>query len=274
MEAPASVGAVLASSGRSLDGRTRQFMEARIGHDFSGVRIHTDARAATSAREVGARAYTVGRDVAFGAGEYRPKTSEGHRLLAHELTHVVQQGEGVSHRVQRATITGCSKDRKELIESSIAAAKKKAQNAHKELSKPILISTTRSALRETFGSDVAASDVAKVFEAIANALDSKSYTCKESCKKTEDKRGTCATGAIPGTTISICPKFASPGCGSTALTIIHEAAHNEGKHHGKGGTLDNAYNYETFVTKLESGPPTIDLGEKPEAALPALDFDF
>jgi Domain of unknown function (DUF4157) len=66
-------------------------MEPRFGHDFSKVRVHTDAEAAESAQAVNALAYTVGRDVVFGAGQYAPQTSEGRRLLAHELTHVVQQ---------------------------------------------------------------------------------------------------------------------------------------------------------------------------------------
>ena len=66
-------------------------MEPRFGHDFSGVRVHTDARAAESAWSVNALAYTVGRDVVFGTGQYAPGTSGGRRLLAHELTHVVQQ---------------------------------------------------------------------------------------------------------------------------------------------------------------------------------------
>ncbi len=66
-------------------------MEPRFGHDFSQVRIHTDERAAETARAVNALAYTVGRDVVFGAGQYAPQTDEGRRLLAHELTHVVQQ---------------------------------------------------------------------------------------------------------------------------------------------------------------------------------------
>jgi hypothetical protein len=66
-------------------------MEARFGHDFSRVRVHADARAAVSARAVGAAAYTVGRDVVFGAGRYAPGTAEGRSLLTHELTHVVQQ---------------------------------------------------------------------------------------------------------------------------------------------------------------------------------------
>jgi len=66
-------------------------MESRIGHDFSQVRVHADARAAESAGAVNALAYTVGQDIVFGPGRYAPQTSEGRRLLAHELTHVVQQ---------------------------------------------------------------------------------------------------------------------------------------------------------------------------------------
>jgi hypothetical protein len=89
---PPIVHDVLNSSGRPLDAGTRAFMEPRFGHDFSGVRVHTDARAAESARAVNALAYTVGRDVVFGEGQYEPETSEGKRLMAHELTHVVQQG--------------------------------------------------------------------------------------------------------------------------------------------------------------------------------------
>jgi hypothetical protein len=66
-------------------------MELRFGRDFSRVRVHTDAKAVDSARALNASAYTVGHDVAFGARQYLPKTSEGRRLLAHELTHVLQQ---------------------------------------------------------------------------------------------------------------------------------------------------------------------------------------
>jgi hypothetical protein len=66
-------------------------MEARFGHDFSGVRVHTDALAARSAGAVSAHAYTVGSHVVFASGRYAPTSREGQRLLAHELTHVVQQ---------------------------------------------------------------------------------------------------------------------------------------------------------------------------------------
>lgn len=88
---PPIVNEVLGSPGRPLDMRTRSFMEPRFGHDFGRVRVHADARAAESARAVDALAYTVGQDIVFGAKQYQPQTGEGHRLLAHELTHVVQQ---------------------------------------------------------------------------------------------------------------------------------------------------------------------------------------
>lgn len=88
---PAIVNEVLRSPGQPLDGPTRAFMEPRFGHDFGRVRVHTDAKAAESARAVNALAYTVGRDVVFGTGRYSPATSAGRRLVAHELTHVVQQ---------------------------------------------------------------------------------------------------------------------------------------------------------------------------------------
>jgi hypothetical protein len=90
--APPIVDAVLASPGRPLDAATCDFMGSRFDSDFSHVRVHTGAEAAHSAAAVGARAYTVGRNVVFGAGEYDPTGHNGRRLLAHELAHVVQQG--------------------------------------------------------------------------------------------------------------------------------------------------------------------------------------
>jgi Domain of unknown function (DUF4157) len=89
--APPIVHDVLGSPGRPLEAGVRGEMEARFGHDFSRVKVHTDATAAQSARAVGAEAYTVGRDVVFGAGRYAPATAHGNSLLAHELGHVVQQ---------------------------------------------------------------------------------------------------------------------------------------------------------------------------------------
>lgn len=80
--------------GQPLDADTRGFMESRMGEDFSGVRIHTDDRASESAKAVNAHAYTVGNDVVFQRDRYSPGSDEGKRMLAHELTHVVQQRSG------------------------------------------------------------------------------------------------------------------------------------------------------------------------------------
>ena len=91
--APRIVDEVLNSSGAPIDRTTLRQMEARFGQQFGDVRIHTDARAADSARAVHALAYTVGRNIVFGAERYTPDSYEGRKLLAHELAHVVQQSE-------------------------------------------------------------------------------------------------------------------------------------------------------------------------------------
>ncbi len=85
-------------SGAALDKNTRQPMEAAFGQDFSRVRIHTNSGAAQMNRELNARAFTHGRDIYFNAGEYSPGSTEGRRLLAHELVHVGQQG-GVRNKI-------------------------------------------------------------------------------------------------------------------------------------------------------------------------------
>ena len=109
--APPVVHQVLQSSGRPLDHATRAFFEPRFGHDFSRVRVHTDAQAAESARSVNALAWTVGNNVVFGSGQYDSHSTAGRKLLAHELTHVVQQTGGTAgataehpHTVQRKVI--------------------------------------------------------------------------------------------------------------------------------------------------------------------------
>jgi hypothetical protein len=99
-EAFSNIHEVLRSSGQPLDALTRTFFEPRFGRDFSHVRVHTGTEAAESARRVQANAYTVGEHLVFDAGHYAPGTDEGQKLLAHELTHVLQQSRA-PQRVQR-----------------------------------------------------------------------------------------------------------------------------------------------------------------------------
>src|SRR5438132_5264149 len=92
---PSPVKDVVGSGGGSpLDRDTRGFMESRLGADFGDVRVHTDGKATESARSVQAYAYTVGNDVVFQSDKYAPDSDSGQRMLAHELTHVVQQRSG------------------------------------------------------------------------------------------------------------------------------------------------------------------------------------
>lgn len=104
---PPIVHDVLRSTGKPIDLSTRDLIEPCFNHDFSRVRLHNDSRAAESARAVRAEAYTVGHDMIFGRGRYRPQTREGLNLLMHELTHVVQQ-QGVTARPQAKLVLGAT----------------------------------------------------------------------------------------------------------------------------------------------------------------------
>lgn len=103
LDTPASINQTLSSPGRPLDSSARTFFESRFSQDFSDVRIHSDIQASNSAREINARAYTAGRDVVFADREYQPHSNAGRHLIAHELTHVIQQGHSKSDQtIQRA----------------------------------------------------------------------------------------------------------------------------------------------------------------------------
>jgi Domain of unknown function (DUF4157) len=121
--APSEVHDVVGSPGSPLDAGVRAFMEPRFGHDFSAVRVHTDARAAASAGAVGARAYTVGSHIAFAAGAYSPATSAGQRLLSHELTHTIQQrgasGPGLAPELEVGQVNDPAEREADLIADQV-----------------------------------------------------------------------------------------------------------------------------------------------------------
>jgi hypothetical protein len=101
-----SLQSAIQGGGNVLPSSTRSFMEDRFGHDFSGVRVHDGTQADTLSQQINARAFTVGQDIFFGRSEYTPSSPEGQRLLAHELTHVVQQSSGQLSRQIRRTPCG------------------------------------------------------------------------------------------------------------------------------------------------------------------------
>jgi len=116
---PAIMNDVLRSPGRPLDSVTRAFFEPRFGRDFSDVRIHTGADASASAQAIRAKAYTVGRNIVFSAGEFGPESLQGRGLLAHELVHVIQQRH-VSTDLHRISLSAGGSDEQER-EANLAA---------------------------------------------------------------------------------------------------------------------------------------------------------
>lgn len=107
-EIPPIVHEVLQTPGHTLDSDTRASMESRFGYDFSQVQVHTGAKSAESALAINALAYTVGKDIVFGAGQYAPNTIFGGELIAHELTHVIQQNGNFWHNSQSLTLDNSS----------------------------------------------------------------------------------------------------------------------------------------------------------------------
>ena len=96
--------------GSNMDNGTKNFMESRFGSDFSDVKIHTNSQAVQMSRELSAQAFTVGNDIYFNEGKYNPNSSNGKHLLAHELTHTLQQSGGIGKKIQKLSAADCSKD--------------------------------------------------------------------------------------------------------------------------------------------------------------------
>ncbi len=148
--APRIVHDVLSRSGQPLDGGTRDYMESRFGRDFSDVRVHTDPEAADSARAVNARGYTVGNEIVFGSGEYRPGTEAGRRLLAHELTHVVQQsGQMPANDWLPATHAGATGVQRDLATEPPPDARTQAELTPDQIRTALAFNRTRFTAEQT-----------------------------------------------------------------------------------------------------------------------------
>lgn len=154
--------------GRPLPASFRSFFEPRFDRDFGDVRMHTGADADESARLLGARAFTVGRDIAFRSGAYAPRTPSGKRLLAHELTHVVQQRSTGGGQVQRQTTDDSGERGSKLSEPETAHGATKTPSAKRtdvvlllssggeEAAKALTISPDARRFRVTSPEDMAA----------------------------------------------------------------------------------------------------------------------
>jgi hypothetical protein len=160
-DVPPIVHEVLNSPSQPLDAETRSFMEPRFGQDFSQVRVHTDAKAAESAQAVNANAYTIGQDIVFAAGKHAPESNIGKQLMAHELTHVVQQ-QGSSSAIGRES-TATAEQEADAVSANITdsftsnsvAIHSHPQALYRQAAAPTSTSMTRAefetTMRKRFG---------------------------------------------------------------------------------------------------------------------------
>jgi hypothetical protein len=195
-------------TGTALTPALRGFFEPRFGRDLGDVRIHTGGRAADVASALQARAFTYGRDIVFGAGEYAPGTLEGRRVLAHELAHVAQQGHGPASVQRLGANAGCTDDQAAAIHQAIYDARGWLNKAIKKMETTPTPGAVLSSLRRNFGPTYGvAANISLIVGRLRRAYREMS-TIPFACAGAAD--ATCATNPCG---------YANAGAGGHAATI-------------------------------------------------------
>jgi hypothetical protein len=273
-------------------------MESRFGADFSGVRVHDDARAAESARAVDAHAYAVGRDVVFAAGRYAPGTPAGDRLLAHELAHTLQDGAVLRRRVVdddehlpcRTTPQRPGRITAADMTAREESAATRAETAAAAVRAAPLAESTRTLLWTRFGLDynqprTRCRMIATVADRLADiASEIRNHELTYHCSVTGQPEGLCTTDpANAWTTVGItrrmdlCAAFWGRSLDEEAETLLHEWAHYVFRRRGMADEadhpFDNAACYAAFAYELTGGAAFVrgDLCPANTAPLPARD---
>lgn len=274
----------LSGHGAPLDRSTRSFFESRFQTDLSGVRIHTSASAASLAHSYEARAFTYGRDIVFNTDEFSPHTQAGKRLLAHELTHVLQQRQmpSVARQVMRTPYAGCDKATTGVddADARIDDARKQAKRMLAKASTgfPRLSGRTLNALHRHFHcpSNDEMGVIIKTLDIIEKALPTVPISCiggkSADCNASATTRGKATAAGI-----DLCPAAFRDDARQykLAASLIHGAALRAGFDNtcsigdacyddftiDSGTMMGNAYSYTWFVVDRAGysvpQPPTI-----------------
>lgn len=280
MTSPPQVNEVLGRPGQPLDTGARTLMEGRFGHDFGRVRVHTDVQAADSARAVNALAYTVGEHVVFGTGQYAPQTGPGHRLLAHELTHVLQQAGGIPMvarqtspppprppgQVQAESMAqwypsypGCGPWQRRRIDYQLTLARSHVRNAISALQDELnpspsgIITIAGSALEHQFHTHNPAHirTIISRMEGIQTSLNRgvNNFRCVTRAGCISQCNSTTADAcAGPSAPIRLCPGHFENGNYQGTMNLIHEAGHQSGR--GMVGGASHIYRHDVRFAGL------------------------
>lgn len=283
----------LRDGGRTLPESVRSFFEPRLGYGFSRARVHTGFQASKVARALNARAFTMGRDIVFGAGQYAPGTATGKRLLAHELTHVVQQrGSAQSRHATSPLIqlqpAGCNaattgvapprNPRQEVIGAHSVAltwartARQQVERVRTGLHVPILV---RTALNHHFSAPTGANltTIRNRFDGIIRRLTrgTRIYRCNtagsDPCRHCDQPHPgnfqACSYCPSTAELTRLCPPFFQVSATQRSLILVHEAAHAAGAcgdvYPGAGypgaSPVNNAESYARFARSARVALP-------------------
>ncbi|QZZ18779.1 DUF4157 domain-containing protein [Leptothermofonsia sichuanensis E412] len=276
---------VLNSPGQPLDSETRAFMESRFGQNFSQVKIHTDVKASESAKILNSLAYTVGQNIVFGTAQYAPATQAGKRLIAHELTHVVQQNNNrLPARLNRQTQTSttptvspptfgaaCSGGSRDPCQYSrcnghhtsigddFTRAISYVDSAVTALSATPLSSNTVRALDWYFNdhSESTARTVQTRLGCIRQALVDSQTNNRYGCHPDDDALAYVCVGSIPPcdhtlTNVCLTDHHFSRSPRVRAETMIHECAHRVGMSLGSPQSVDDIYDFNPRFLFLDT----------------------
>lgn len=245
--------------GNSMDHETKNFMESRFGTDFSNVKIHTGSEAVQMSRELNAQAFAVGNDIYFNEGKYNPTSDSGKHLLAHELTHTVQQGNQVQRKPDIQLYGGCTTSQDTTINADHATARTMLSNAISTVSS--YNGTTPAKVYNALNTHFHGS-TSNAFATWINLnlriLWGLTWMAGYQCETTGGSSWACTSSntlattfwCVPLVDIRLCPGYFTSPSVERATTLIHEWVHKYGCNFDLGYEHESDYSSNYTVTQL------------------------
>ncbi len=245
--------------GSYMDHSTQHFMESRFGTDFSDVKIHTGSQAVQMSRELNAQAFTVGNDIYFNEGKYSPNSDSGRHLLAHELTHTVQQGNEANRKPDIQLYGGCTTAEDVIIDADHANARTMLSNAISALSSynGTIPTKVYNALNTHFHGSTS-NAFATWINLNLRILWRLTWMAGYQCETTGGSAWACTSNntlattfwCVPFVDIRLCPSYFSNSNVARAKTLIHEWVHKYGCNFDFGYEYESDYSDNYTLTQL------------------------